>query len=54
MTIEQTVEIHADHRLVLELPLEIPVGKARGPIHPITRRKGRKGPNGLKPYQSDS
>jgi hypothetical protein len=29
MTIEQTVEIHADHRLVLELPLEIPVGKAR-------------------------
>jgi hypothetical protein len=29
MTIEQTVEIRADHRLVMELPLEIPLGKAR-------------------------
>jgi hypothetical protein len=29
MTIEQTVEIQADHRLVMELPLEIPVGKAK-------------------------
>jgi hypothetical protein len=29
MTIEQTVEIQADHRLVMELPREIPVGKVR-------------------------
>jgi hypothetical protein len=28
MTIEQTVEIPADHRLILELPQEIPAGKA--------------------------
>ena len=29
MTIEQTVEIPANHRLVLDLPREIPQGKAR-------------------------
>jgi hypothetical protein len=29
MTIEQTVEIRADHRLVMELPLEVPIGRAR-------------------------
>jgi hypothetical protein len=29
MTIEQMVEIPADHRLILEVPLEIPAGKAR-------------------------
>jgi hypothetical protein len=29
MTIEQTVEIQSDHRLVLELPPELPVGRAR-------------------------
>jgi hypothetical protein len=29
MTIEQTIEIPADHRLTLEIPLEIPAGKAR-------------------------
>jgi hypothetical protein len=29
MTIEQTVEIQADHRLVMELPLEIPLGRAK-------------------------
>ena len=28
MTIEQTVEIPANHRLTLEVPREIPVGKA--------------------------
>jgi hypothetical protein len=28
MTIEQTVEIPADHRLVLEVPQEVPAGKA--------------------------
>jgi hypothetical protein len=29
MTIEQTVEIQSDRRLVLDLPLELPVGRAR-------------------------
>jgi len=28
MTIEQTVEIPADHRLVIDLPREVPAGKA--------------------------
>jgi hypothetical protein len=28
MTIEQTVEIPADHRLVIEVPPEIPAGRA--------------------------
>jgi hypothetical protein len=28
MTIEQTVEIPADHRLTIEVPLEIPAGRA--------------------------
>jgi hypothetical protein len=32
MTIEQTVEIPANHRLVLEVPPEIPVGKAKAAI----------------------
>jgi hypothetical protein len=29
MTIEQTIEIPSDHRLVLELPYELPIGRAR-------------------------
>jgi hypothetical protein len=29
MTIEQTVEIQSDRRLVLDLPPELPVGRAR-------------------------
>jgi hypothetical protein len=29
MTIEQTVEIPANHRLTLEVPLEIPAGRTR-------------------------
>jgi hypothetical protein len=29
MIIEQTIEIRADHRLVLDLPLELPLGKAK-------------------------
>jgi hypothetical protein len=29
MTIEQTVEIPADHRLTIEVPPEIPAGKAK-------------------------
>jgi hypothetical protein len=32
MTIEQTVEIPADHRLVLDLPPEIPAGKAKAAL----------------------
>lgn len=32
MIIEQIVEIPADHRLVLDLPLEIPAGKAKAAI----------------------
>ena len=34
MTIEQTVEIPADHRIFLELPPELPVGKAKITITP--------------------
>ena len=29
LTIEQTVEISADHRIFLDLPRELPVGRAR-------------------------
>jgi len=29
MTIEQTVEIPPNHRLVFDLPFELPIGKAR-------------------------
>ncbi|GHV81235.1 hypothetical protein AGMMS49944_30260 [Spirochaetia bacterium] len=29
MTIEQTIEILADHRLILDLPQEVPEGKAK-------------------------
>jgi hypothetical protein len=29
MTIEQTVEIPADHRLTIELPREVPAGRAK-------------------------
>ncbi|GHV81212.1 hypothetical protein AGMMS49944_30030 [Spirochaetia bacterium] len=29
MTIEQTIEILADHRLILDLPQEVPAGKAK-------------------------
>ncbi|MDR1277540.1 MAG: hypothetical protein LBK02_02185 [Treponema sp.] len=29
MTIEQTVEIPADHRIVLELPVDVPIGAAK-------------------------
>jgi hypothetical protein len=32
MTIEQTVEIQTNHRLVLDLPLELPVGRAKAAI----------------------
>jgi hypothetical protein len=29
MTIEQTVEIPANHRIFLDLPQELPIGKAK-------------------------
>ena len=29
MTIEQTIDIQPNHRLVLDLPFELPVGKAK-------------------------
>jgi hypothetical protein len=32
LTIEQTVEIPADHRIFLDLPLELPVGKAKAEL----------------------
>jgi hypothetical protein len=32
MIIEQTVEIPADHRLVLDLPPEIPAGRAKAAL----------------------
>ncbi|MDR1576539.1 MAG: hypothetical protein LBS37_11085 [Treponema sp.] len=32
MTIEQTVEIPADHRLVIEVPPEIPTGRAKAAL----------------------
>jgi hypothetical protein len=32
MTIEQTVEIPADHRLTIEVPPEIPAGRAKAAL----------------------
>jgi hypothetical protein len=32
VTIEQTVEISADHRIFLDLPLELPTGKAKAEL----------------------
>jgi hypothetical protein len=29
MTIEQTIDIQADHRIFFDLPFELPIGKAR-------------------------
>jgi hypothetical protein len=46
MTIEQTVEIPADHRLTIEVPREIPAGKAILAFTPVpfpeTETKGEK------------
>ena len=39
MTIEQTVEIPADHRLILEVPREIPPGKAVIAFTPVPAAK---------------
>jgi len=35
MTITQTIEIPADHRLVIEVPREVPVGKALVTFAPV-------------------
>jgi hypothetical protein len=42
MTIEQTVEIPADHRLTIEVPQEIPAGKAVLAFTPISFPKTEK------------
>ena len=39
MIIEQTIEIPPNHRLVLDLPLELPVGKAKMKLI-VTPEKG--------------
>jgi hypothetical protein len=39
MTIEQTVEIQADHRLVLELPADVPTGTANVKVSISTAEK---------------
>jgi hypothetical protein len=38
MTIEQTVEIPSNHRLVLDLPFELPVGKAKVAVTVTTEK----------------
>jgi hypothetical protein len=42
MTIEQIVEIPADHRLVIALPPEIPAGKAKLTVSILPREKTAK------------
>jgi hypothetical protein len=42
MTIEQTVEIPADHRLVLDVPREIPPGKAVVAFTPVPADAGQR------------
>ena len=39
MTIEQTIEIPPNHRLVLDLPFELPVGKAKVELTVIPEKK---------------
>jgi len=39
MTIEQTIEIPASHRIFLDLPLELPAGKAKITITPQTEKQ---------------
>jgi len=40
MTIEQTVEIQPNHRLIFDLPFELPVGMARVELI-VTPEKGK-------------
>ena len=35
MTIEQTVDIPANHRIVIDLPSDVPAGKARLTVTPL-------------------
>jgi hypothetical protein len=42
MTIEQTVEIPASHRLIIDLPAEIPAGRARITVVPELPAEGGK------------
>jgi hypothetical protein len=42
MTIEQTVEIPADHRLTIEVPPEIPAGKAVLAFTPVGELRSRR------------
>ena len=37
MTIEQTVEIPANHRLVIDVPAEVPVGKVTITFAPVSK-----------------
>jgi hypothetical protein len=39
MTIEQTIEIQPNHRLVLDLPFELPTGRARVALTVIPEKK---------------
>jgi hypothetical protein len=39
MTIEQTIEIQPNHRLVLDLPFELPTGRARVELTVIPEKK---------------
>jgi hypothetical protein len=38
MTIEQTIEIPSNHRLVLDLPFELPIGKAKVAVTIISEK----------------
>ncbi|MDR2096630.1 MAG: hypothetical protein LBP76_14100 [Treponema sp.] len=54
MTIEQTVEIPANYRLLLELPRSVPVG-ARAKIEiniPVAEETAQNGSEGVKPVNS--
>jgi len=44
MTVSQTVEIPADHRIFLDLPSELPVGKARIEVKVIPFAKTEREP----------
>ncbi|MCL2175281.1 MAG: hypothetical protein FWB73_04465 [Treponema sp.] len=42
MTIEQTIDIQPNHRLVFDLPFELPVGKAKVKLTVIPENKKQK------------
>jgi len=39
MSVTQTVEIPASHRLTIDVPLEVPTGRAEIIFFPVTERK---------------